>query len=135
MKRLDPEFRYYKLQVQVAKKGSYVTSRSLVGKTIGTNFPHLATEHFANLEAEMERSRLDEMPNKVMTKVIELSESGEAVCALGVADAIVDLVSKNGQCLSHFETETFFLAFPIPILHYLGRFTQPRGDSSFEWRA
>jgi ATP phosphoribosyltransferase len=79
-----------KLQVQAPQKGSYATTADLVGKTIGTSFPNLAREHFARLEAAGSGS--DEFPSKMRTKVIELSGSVEAACALGVADAIVDLV-------------------------------------------
>lgn len=98
VRRLDLEFGYCKLQVQVPKKGPYVTSKDLAGKTIGMSFPHLATELFARLEAGVEGASLEDMPKKLKTKIIELSGSVEAACALGVADAIVDLVGKHGRC-------------------------------------
>lgn len=86
-----------KLQVQVPEKGRLCCARDLVGKNIGTSFVRLAEEYFARLEAEQ-----DGLPNsdpttrstKLRTKIIELSGSVEAACALGVADGIVDLVGK-----------------------------------------
>lgn len=87
-----------KLQVQVPKDGPYRTSQDLVGKTIGTSFVDLATEHFARLELGLEsETGTDDflVPRKVRTKIIELSGSVEAACALGVADGIVDLVESG----------------------------------------
>jgi len=100
VKRLDLEFGFCKLQVQVPEMGRYATTKDLVGKTIGTSFVHLAAEYFAKLELEMEGKVLDDdaevlTPRKLRTKIIELSGSVEAACALGVADGIVDLVGKG----------------------------------------
>lgn len=78
-----------KLQVQVPEKGSYAASADLVGKTIGTSFVRLATEYFARLEGIGAGSQ------PLRTKIIELSGSVEAACALGVADGIVDLVESG----------------------------------------
>ncbi|KAH8878844.1 HisG-domain-containing protein [Thozetella sp. PMI_491] len=85
-----------KLQVQAPAKGVYAEGRDLVGKNIGTSFVHLATEYFARLEAE--KDGLDPaafVGQKLRTKIIELSGSVEAACALGVADGIVDLVESG----------------------------------------
>ncbi|KAH6674049.1 hypothetical protein F5X68DRAFT_214724 [Plectosphaerella plurivora] len=93
-KVMDLGFGACKLQVQVPEKGSYVTTQDLVGKTIGTSFVDLAAEHFAKLEfGDSEDSQPS--PRKLRTKIIELSGSVEAACALGVADGIVDLVESG----------------------------------------
>ena len=89
-----------KLQVQVPVNGSYKSPKDLVGKNIGTSFVHLARKYFANLELELDAAKEQpsflpaESPVKLRTKIIELSGSVEAACALGVADGIVDLVGK-----------------------------------------
>ena len=79
-----------KLQVQVPEKGTFASTQDLVGQTIGTSFVHLATQYFARLES----GGSTEVPEgyKLKTKIIELSGSVEAACALGVAAGIVDLV-------------------------------------------
>jgi ATP phosphoribosyltransferase len=98
---MDLGFGHCKLQVQVPAKGAYVTTQDLVGKNIGTSFVRLAEEHFAKLEAKEHFAKLEAeggvtngevAGRKLKTKIIELSGSVEAACALGVADGIVDLV-------------------------------------------
>lgn len=90
---LDLGFGGCKLQVQVPQKGSYREAKDLIGKNIGTSFVHLAAEYFARLEAEQDGLEDGTLtPRKLRTKIIELSGSVEAACALGVADGIVDLV-------------------------------------------
>ncbi|KAK3996336.1 hypothetical protein QBC44DRAFT_317653 [Cladorrhinum sp. PSN332] len=89
-----------KLQVQVPAKGEYAESKDLIGKNIGTSFVHLAAEYFARLELEAEgyTGGIDSAlvaGRKLRTKIIELSGSVEAACALGVADGIVDLVESG----------------------------------------
>ncbi|EFZ03171.2 ATP phosphoribosyltransferase [Metarhizium robertsii ARSEF 23] len=85
-----------KLQVQVPEKGEYVTGQDLIGKTIGTSFVHLAAEYFARLEAKGAGDGSSPGPRrKPQTKIVELSGSVEAACALGVADGIVDLVGHG----------------------------------------
>ncbi|KAF3355505.1 ATP phosphoribosyltransferase like protein [Verticillium longisporum] len=87
-----------KLQVQVPEKGGYATTEDLIGKTIGTSFSGLAADHFARLELGLEGQPNGEdfaTPKKMRTKIIELSGSVEAACALGVADGIVDLVESG----------------------------------------
>ncbi|CAK7239694.1 MAG: ATP phosphoribosyltransferase (ATP-PRTase) (ATP-PRT) [Sporothrix thermara] len=90
---LELGFGSCKLQVQVPEKGSYAEPKDLVGKNIGTSFVHLAEEYFARLEQEQDGTAVT--PRKLRTKIIELSGSVEAACALGVADGIVDLVESG----------------------------------------
>ncbi|PBP17877.1 ATP phosphoribosyltransferase [Diplocarpon rosae] len=93
---LDLGFGYCKLQVQVPEKGQYIRPSDLVGKNIGTSFVHLAEDYFARLEAEAAIGEYNgDKPRKLKTKIIELSGSVEAACALGVADGIVDLVESG----------------------------------------
>lgn len=94
-KVMDLGFGACKLQVQVPEKGSYATTQDLVGKTIGTSFVDLAAEHFAKLEFGESNGDNHPTPRKLRTKIIELSGSVEAACALGVADGIVDLVGTR----------------------------------------
>lgn len=90
---MDLGFGHCKLQVQVPAKGTYATTEDLIGKNIGTSFVRLAEEHFAKLEAKQRGATNGDVPaRKLKTKIIELSGSVEAACALGVADGIVDLV-------------------------------------------
>ncbi len=100
---LDLGFGACKLQVQVPQNGSYAQPSDLVGKNIGTSFVHLAEEYFARLEQNVygdedasagSSGTSTPKPRKLRTKIIELSGSVEAACALGVADGIVDLVGK-----------------------------------------
>lgn len=93
---MDLGFGSCKLQVQVPEKGQYKTPADLIGKNIGTSFVKLAEDYFAKLELETDASNGDEPlgKRKLKTKIIELSGSVEAACALGVADGIVDLVGK-----------------------------------------
>ncbi|KAL5345620.1 ATP phosphoribosyltransferase (ATP-PRTase) (ATP-PRT) [Pseudogymnoascus australis] len=93
---LDLDFGACKLQVQVPVKGKYRTPADLIGKNIGTSFVSLAAEYFAKLEAEADVANGDTSgPKPLRTKIIELSGSVEAACALGVADGIVDLVESG----------------------------------------
>ncbi len=93
---LDLDFGACKLQVQVPEKGAYVNPSDLIGKNIGTSFVHLAEDYFAALEKKAEPVNTSNgdvsTKRKLKTKIIELSGSVEAACALGVADGIVDLV-------------------------------------------
>ncbi|KUI62254.1 ATP phosphoribosyltransferase [Cytospora mali] len=96
---LDLGFGACKLQVQVPVNGIYTTGKDLIGKNIGTSFVHLTEEYFARLEAEEDGEQTDgedwAPTKKLRTKIIELSGSVEAACALGVADGIVDLVESG----------------------------------------
>ena len=96
---MDLGFGACKLQVQVPEKGSYTEPKDLIGKNICTSFVHLAHEYFERLELEQAAAAATNgdddanfSPKKLRTKIIELSGSVEAACALGVADGIVDLV-------------------------------------------
>lgn len=89
---MDLGFGACKLQVQVPEKGPYAKPSDLIGKNIGTSFVSLSEEFFRALEAEAEGGAV--AGRKLKTKIIELSGSVEAACALGVADGIVDLVGK-----------------------------------------
>jgi ATP phosphoribosyltransferase len=90
---MDLGFGSCKLQVQVPEKGKYVKPADLIGKNIGTSFVHLTEDYFAALEREQDAANGIEK-RKLRTKVVELSGSVEAACALGVADGIVDLVGE-----------------------------------------
>ena len=93
---MDLGFGACRLQVQAPEDGGYATSRDLIGRTIGTSFVSLTTDFFAKLEREVEPGNApsDGSSRKLRTKIVELSGSVEAACALGVADGIVDLVGQ-----------------------------------------
>ena len=95
---MELDFGGCRLQVQVPEKGEYKTGQDLIGRKIGTSFVHLATDYFAKLEAQAAGQDLSKesgpTPRELRTKIISLSGSVEAACALGVADGIVDLVGK-----------------------------------------
>ena len=103
---LELGFGACKLQVQVPAKGEYVEGKDLIGKNVGTSFVHLAQEYFARLESEQDGlTNGDALPlgdRKLRTKIIELSGSVEAACALGVADGIVDLVGEYSLLIPNF---------------------------------
>jgi ATP phosphoribosyltransferase len=94
---MDLGFGGCKLQVQVPENGPYASPKDLIGKNIGTSFVHLAEQYFADLELKHggEEMNGSVLRGKTRTKIIELSGSVEAACALGVADGIVDLVGKS----------------------------------------
>ncbi|GAB1311130.1 ATP phosphoribosyltransferase (ATP-PRTase) (ATP-PRT) [Madurella fahalii] len=94
---MDLGFGACRLQVQVPAKGQYANGKDLIGKNVGTSFIHLAHEYFARLEMEQEgvTDTAQLAGRKLRTKIIELSGSVEAACALGVADGIVDLVESG----------------------------------------
>ncbi|KAI0020183.1 ATP phosphoribosyltransferase [Xylariomycetidae sp. FL0641] len=99
-KVMDLGFGGCKLQVQVPEKGQYQTPKDLIGKNIGTSFVHLAQKYFANLELEEDTKAAEgkqpvPFSSKLRTKIVELSGSVEAACALGVADGIIDLVESG----------------------------------------
>lgn len=91
---LDLGFGACRLQVQVPVKGPYKEPSDLIGKNIGTSFVSLTEDYFANLEAQAGKGE-PIGKRKLKTKIIELSGSVEAACALGVADGIVDLVGTS----------------------------------------
>lgn len=84
---MDLQFGSCKLQVQVPVSGPYTDPKQLIGKTIVSSFVNLAKKYFAELEG---------VPmNKMTTRIKYVGGSVEASCALGVADAIVDLVESG----------------------------------------
>ncbi|XXZ98016.1 ATP phosphoribosyltransferase (ATP-PRTase) (ATP-PRT) [Meyerozyma guilliermondii] len=85
---LDLEFGNCKLQVQVPAEGEYTSVDQLVGKKIVSSFTKLTTDYFKGVEKV-------ESASDVTTKVKYVGGSVEASCALGVADAIVDLVESG----------------------------------------
>lgn len=84
---IDLEFGSCKLQVQVPVNGPYKDPKQLIGKTIVSTFTNLTKKYFAELEG---------VPvEKITTRVKYVGGSVEASCALGIADAIVDLVESG----------------------------------------
>ncbi|CCE62270.1 hypothetical protein TPHA_0C01140 [Tetrapisispora phaffii CBS 4417] len=84
---IDLRFGSCKLQVQVPANGDVTEPKQLIGKTIVSSFTKLTEDYFAKLE--------NTTVDKMTTKVKYVSGSVEASCALGVADAIVDLVESG----------------------------------------
>lgn len=85
---LDLAFGKCKLQVQVPAEGPYQDPKQLIGKTVVTSFTHLATSYFLELEGKKAGEQLE-------TVIKFVGGSVEAAVALGVADAIVDLVESG----------------------------------------
>lgn len=85
---LDLAFGKCKLQLQVPQSGEYKDPKQLIGKTIVSSFTHLTRKYFENLEGVASGEPLK-------TKIKYVGGSVEASCALGVADAIVDLVESG----------------------------------------
>lgn len=85
---LDLQFGKCKLQIQVPEHGEYKTADQLIGKKIVSSFTKLSTDYFRQLERE------NNIPEG-STNVRYVGGSVEASCALGVADAIVDLVESG----------------------------------------
>lgn len=75
------------LQVQVPEKGDVARVEGLVGKRIVTSFTGLTKKYFGNLEKGKAGSA-------GKTHIKYVGGSVEAACALGVADAVVDLVGN-----------------------------------------
>lgn len=85
---LDLQFGGCKLQVQVPEHGEYTDAKQLIGKTIVTSFTNLTAQYFRKLEGKGENEPLS-------TKIKFVGGSVEAAVALGVGDAIVDLVESG----------------------------------------
>lgn len=85
---LDLQFGKCKLQVQVPEKGEYTKPEELVGKKIVTSFTNLAGTFFSDLEKA-------QGVQEKKTNIRYVGGSVEASCALGVGDAIVDLVESG----------------------------------------
>lgn len=89
---LDLGFGGCKLQVQVPVKSDIKDSGELLGKNIVTSFTGVSNKYFAQLEQHTTGKNMDEEVHPPSTKIQYVSGSVEAACALGVADAVVDLV-------------------------------------------
>lgn len=85
---LDLQFGKCKLQVQVPAEGEFTSPEQLVGKKIVSLFTKLSNDFFQDLEAKHGFA-------KGSTKIKYVGGSVEASCALGVGDAIVDLVESG----------------------------------------
>lgn len=85
---LDLEFGKCKLQVQVPANGTLDQPEDLVGKKIVSSFTRLSSEYFKMLENAAGVA-------EGSTKIKFVGGSVEASCALGVGDAIVDLVESG----------------------------------------
>jgi len=72
-----------RLAVQVPQKDNIKDVKSLVGKRIATSFPHATKRYFDSIDPEHK------------TVIETLSGSVEVACALGLADAVVDLVETG----------------------------------------
>ncbi|GMM33016.1 ATP phosphoribosyltransferase [Saccharomycopsis crataegensis] len=85
---LDLAFGKCKLQLQVPQNGPYKEPKQLIGKTIVSSFTNLTRQYFEELEGV-------KPGEPIQTKIKYVGGSVEASCALGVADAIVDLVESG----------------------------------------
>lgn len=85
---LDLSFGKCQLQVQVPAEGAYSDPQQLIGKNIVTSFTNLTTQYFRRLENKSGSEPL-------ATNIKYVGGSVEAAVALGVADAIVDLVESG----------------------------------------
>jgi len=72
-----------RLSIQVPQGSKFKQPKDLVGKRIVTSFPNTAKEFFKNIDP------------KESTEICYVSGSVEVACALGLADAIVDLVETG----------------------------------------
>lgn len=82
---LDLKFGSCKLQIQVPEKGEFTDPKQLVGKKIVSSFTKLTRDYFEQLEGTTD----------LATKIRYVGGSVEASVALGVGDAIVDLVESG----------------------------------------
>lgn len=82
---LDLKFGACKLQIQVPEGGEFDQPNQLIGKKIVTSFTKLTNEYFQKLEGTKD----------ISTTIRYVGGSVEASVALGVGDAIVDLVESG----------------------------------------
>jgi ATP phosphoribosyltransferase len=82
---LDLKFGACKLQIQVPEGGEFDQPNQLIGKKIVTSFTKLTKEYFQKLEGTKD----------ICTTIRYVGGSVEASVALGVGDAIVDLVESG----------------------------------------
>lgn len=114
---IDLQFGSCKLQVQVPENGPYTKPEELIGKTIVSTFTNLTTQYFAKLEG---------VPvEKMTTKVKYVGGSVEASCALGVGDAIVDLVESGETMRAAGLTD---IATVLDTSAHLIQSKHPKGD-------
>ncbi len=83
--RLDLGFSRSDLIVAVKEDAAFQTLDDLAGKTIATHLPRWTTRWMANAGVD--------------AKVVNMGGSLEGVCAVGLADAIVDLRETGGSLL------------------------------------
>lgn len=86
---LDLQFGKCKLQVQVPENGPYDKPEQLLGKKIVTSFTKLAADYFNGLQNGADSTV------EGSTAIKYVGGSVEASVALGVGDAIVDLVESG----------------------------------------
>ncbi|KAK9476271.1 hypothetical protein V1514DRAFT_337369 [Lipomyces japonicus] len=92
----DLGFGSCKLQIEVPENGPYTDAKQLIGKTVVTSFPNLASQYFKKLEADQsDNKNNNNNNNKLKTQIKYVGGSVEAACALGIADAVVDLVESG----------------------------------------
>jgi ATP phosphoribosyltransferase len=74
---------YGKCRLCVAVRDEYAESdiRPLAGKTVATSFPHVTADYFKK--------------NNISVKCVEMNGSVEIMVALGLADAVVDIVETG----------------------------------------
>ncbi|KAJ3333890.1 ATP phosphoribosyltransferase (ATP-PRTase) (ATP-PRT) [Blyttiomyces sp. JEL0837] len=80
-----------RLSVQVPLSSPFKKPEDLIGKRIATSFEHLVGNFFRKVEEEKRATGEVVTP----TKIQYVSGSVEAACALGLADAVVDLVESG----------------------------------------
>jgi ATP phosphoribosyltransferase len=85
VKRLD--FAKCRLSIAVPRSFDYVDIRSLDGKNIATSYPHIARSFLAK--------------NNVRAGIHEISGSVEIAPGIGLADAILDIVSTGSTLLGN----------------------------------
>ncbi|KAI8874211.1 ATP phosphoribosyltransferase [Ramicandelaber brevisporus] len=78
-----------KLQVQAPVQSAFKGPEDLAGKRIVTSFENLAKSYFGNVDQQLQGQ------GQKPTEIKFVSGSVEAACALGLADAIVDLVESG----------------------------------------
>ncbi|KAI3403595.1 HIS1 [Candida oxycetoniae] len=86
---LDLKFGNCKLQVQVPAQGKYSDPKELIGKKIVSSFTKLSTDYFQEIRKSQGIADTSDL------NIRYVGGSVEASCALGVADAIVDLVESG----------------------------------------
>ncbi|KAK9361418.1 hypothetical protein V1504DRAFT_451484 [Lipomyces starkeyi] len=94
---VDLGFGSCKLQIEVPENGEFSDARQLIGKSIVTSFTNLTQQYFRKLETEAAIGEAvngdGKKPLKTVVKYV--GGSVEAACALGIADAVVDLVESG----------------------------------------